>query len=85
MTAPLAELWIFTSAYELMLGSDTSTLRIFAKDIGRNRHLFGDVRLSHGKNNTMSDEELTITAMTSEEFSETNMLRNVNILLIEYI
>lgn len=65
---------------ELMLGSDTSTLRIFAKDIGRNRHLFGDVRLSHGKNNTMSDEELTITAMTSEEFSETNMLRNVNIL-----
>ena len=28
----------------------------------------------------MSDEELTITAMTSEEFSETNMLRNVNIL-----
>lgn len=64
---------------DLMLGSDTPTLRIFARDIGRNRHLLGDVRLSHGKENTMTDDELTITAMTNEEFSETNMLRAVNI------
>lgn len=64
---------------DMMLGSDTPSFHMFAEDIGRNRHLFGDVRLSHGKNNTMTDEDLTITAMTSEEFSDTNMLRVVNV------
>lgn len=63
---------------ELMLGSDTPTTHMFARDIARNRHLFADVRLSHGSMNSMTDDDLTIKDISSDEFTETNALRIVD-------
>ena len=61
----------------LTSGALTPTANLHADGVDGNKKLQVDVRLSHGKGSTMTDENLTITSTDSPEFSEENALRKV--------
>ena len=61
----------------LTSGALTPTANLHADGVDGNKKLQVDVRLSHGKGSTMTDENLTITSIDNPEFSEDNALRKV--------
>ena len=69
-----------------LLGWDTPSNHTSVVEVGQNRHLAVDSRLSHGNHNGMSDDELVIVDNngvyidpTRTEFTDTNVIRLVNI------
>jgi hypothetical protein len=69
-----------------LLGWDTPSTHSSIVEVGQNRHMAVDSRLSHGNHNGMTDEELVITDNngvfidpTRTEFTDTNVVRIVNI------
>lgn len=63
-----------------IIGEHTNTATVRAVEDGLDTHLFADVRLSHGKERTVEDSEITITRVDDEQFTDTNVLNIVNIL-----
>ena len=61
----------------LTSGALTPTANLHVDGVDSDKKLQVDVRLSHGKGSTMTDENLTITSTDSPEFSEENALRKV--------
>ena len=61
----------------LTSGALTPTANLHVDGVDSGKKLQVDVRLSHGKGSTMTDENLTITSTDSPEFSEENALRKV--------
>lgn len=61
----------------LTSGALTPTANLHVDGVDSDKKLQVDVRLSHGKDSTMTDENLTITSTDSPEFSEENALRKV--------
>ena len=70
-----------------LLGFDTPTTHTDWKEIAQNRHMLVDVRLSHGNQMSMDDEDFTISGKVSaftesiipREASDTNVLRIIDI------
>lgn len=63
-----------------LLGFETCTTHTGVKEVAQNRHMFVDVRMSHGNKATgMTDEELSMTSMDDKYFSDTNVLRYINV------
>ena len=63
-----------------LLGSETSTTHTEVNEVGDYRQIVVDARLSHGnKIPGMSDSELAITNVDDKYFSDTNVLRYLNI------
>lgn len=69
-----------------LLGWDTPSTHSYVVEVGQNRHMAVDSRLSHGKHNVMTDEDLVISTNdgvyidpTRTEFTDTNVIRLVNI------
>ena len=60
-----------------LLGKDTPTASVSITEDDENNYVSVDVRLSRGNDNGkwQSDEEITITDTTDEEFTDTNVLR----------
>ena len=61
----------------LTSGALTPTANLHVDGVDSDKKLQVDVRLSHGKGSTMTDENLTITSTDNPEFSEENALRKV--------
>ena len=61
----------------LTSGALTPTANLHIDGVDSDKKLQVDVRLSHGKGSTMTDENLTITSTDNPEFSEENALRKV--------
>ena len=61
----------------LTSGALTPTANLHVDGVDSDKKLQVDVRLSHGKGSTMTDENLTITSTDSPEFSEENALRKI--------
>ena len=64
-----------TDTSKLLDGADTASVSLSVKD----EKLNADVRLSHGKGAAQSDAELTITNSGDKDFTNTNVLRIVNL------
>lgn len=64
-----------TDTSKLLDGADTASTSLSVKD----EKLNVDVRLSHGKGAAQSDAELTITNRGDKDFTNTNVLRIVNL------
>ena len=62
---------------KMMVDTNTPSASMHVVQDGNNQHFEVDVRLSHGNTKAMTDEELTITGITQEEFTDTNVLRLV--------
>lgn len=62
---------------KMMVDTNTPSASMRVVQYGNNQHFEVDVRLSHGNTKAMTDEELTITGVTQEEFTDTNVLRLV--------
>jgi len=62
---------------KMMEDTNTPSASMHVVQDGNNQHFEVDVRLSHGNTKAMTDEELTITGVTQEEFTDTNVLRLV--------
>ena len=85
----MADVLLDKALYEIMhdwflVGSDTTTTHTEFKTEGQNRRAMVDVKLSHASNalipeSAQTDEELTITSKTDSEFSDTNVLKIVDI------
>ena len=61
----------------IMVSTNTPTASMNVVQDGDNNHFEVDVRLSHGNTRAMTDGELTISAITDSEFTDTNVLRKV--------
>ena len=74
----------------LLVGSDSPSVHMENKTVGKNNVLVSDVRLSHGNGNGVTDDELVIGDFKGNEiengvyeFTDTNIIQIVNIKTID--
>ena len=74
----------------LLVGSDSPSVHMENKTVGKNNVLVSDVRLSHGNGNGVTDDELVIGDFKGDEiengvyeFTDTNIIQIVNIKTID--